>query len=418
MCTSAPNIRANFGTTGEFDRYGTINFDSGAIVSYIHDSMITHSDYVVTGPRTQEFYGAGGDRLKLKPFVIDIKVNVGNKGVYEFKNVLVATSDSPSSTMLVGQSDLERLGIDISFARRTVTFGHGALQGVPLPMEQNWISSINPIKQTTPVAKPGYTHHEYKLDAVGTVGADSCKVEECCVNQSKRQKAGEQSDIVPLGFDAESLLNAEPEECRWTNDDSVKRILPVKKMCHSHWHRSEERRLEKMCEKGVDAETFSTPIPEDTPSEDEKYFERIFNQSGFRKKKKMGIKTKTETGGLNKNKVLKNKEVEWSSITTQGKLRTSVGVVGFLARFLKRYSDVHCPIERWKLDSLETETDEEKFSTPLAGNKTPLAEDQKSEKRERRPRSSRLSGEPIRFASETDSVKEKSSEKEERVKLQ
>ena len=74
MCTAAPNIKANFGTNGEADCYGTINFDSGAMVSYIHHCMITHSDYIEAGPRVGEFYGAGGDKLKLKPYVINIKV--------------------------------------------------------------------------------------------------------------------------------------------------------------------------------------------------------------------------------------------------------------------------------------------------------------------------------------------------------
>ena len=201
MCTAAPNIKANFGTSGTADCYGTINFDSGAIVSYIHECMITHSDYIEAGPRKGEFYGAGGDKLKLKPFVINIKVNVDNKGVYEFKNVLVATSDTPSRTMLVGQSDLERLGIDISFARRSVTFGKGALRGVPLPMERNALCWINPIKpyawqyksmdDPDQIQQPHNFNSEDKLSTAGNVGADDCKVQDCCVNLSKRQKEGE-----------------------------------------------------------------------------------------------------------------------------------------------------------------------------------------------------------------------------------
>ena len=197
MCTAAPNIKANFGTNGDTDCYGTINFDSGAMVSYIHQSMITNSDYIEAGPRTKEFYGAGGDRLKLKPYVINIKVNVNNKGVYEFRNVLVATSNTPSRTMLVGQSDMERLGIDISFTKRVVTFNRGALKGVPLPMERNIICNINPVKLTRRVEDPEAVQQlhafdsEDKLSTVGNVGADECKVEDCCVNLSKRQKDGE-----------------------------------------------------------------------------------------------------------------------------------------------------------------------------------------------------------------------------------
>ena len=136
MVTVAPNIKADFGTNGR-PCHGTITFDSGAKVSYIHQCMITNSNYTVSGPRVGEYYGAGNDRLKLASYVIDIDVIVGDYGVYTFKNVLVATSDTPSRTMLVGQSDLERLRINISFADKSVTFGIGVHKGRPIPMEHS-----------------------------------------------------------------------------------------------------------------------------------------------------------------------------------------------------------------------------------------------------------------------------------------
>ena len=210
VCTAAPNIKANFGTNGVANRYGTINFDSGAMVSYIHESMITHSDFVKSGPRIGEFYGAGGDHLKLKPFVIDIKVNVGDKGVYVFKNVLVAISNTPSSTMLVGQSDLERLGIDISFARRTVTFGKGALKGVPLPMERKEICSIDTITETRrkePIQHGHYCSSKKKSDDINTDGFEDCKVGDCCVDLGKRQTNGKLSACLSkLSDDSNSAV--------------------------------------------------------------------------------------------------------------------------------------------------------------------------------------------------------------------
>ena len=197
VCEAAPNIMANFGTNGTADCYGTINFDSGAVVSYIHASMIGKSDFVKSGPRKREFYGAGGNHLKLEPFVIDIKVNVGNRGVYEFKNVLVGTSGEPSDTMLVGQLDLERLGIDISFARRTVTFGQGALKGVPLPMEQKFACSINPIKSTQwkrssevmrqyPKCLVEVEVSDFNVADTGVADADG--VRDCCIDLGRRKK--------------------------------------------------------------------------------------------------------------------------------------------------------------------------------------------------------------------------------------
>ena len=173
------------------------------MVSFIHESMIANSDFVKAGPRKDEYYGAGGDRLKLKPYTINIKVNVDGRGIYVFNDVLVSTSDKPSRTMLVGQSDLERLSIDISFARRTVTFGSGQLKGIPLPMERREMCTINPINdkrtRTSPLADLDEVQqihqpeaHDY-LSTVGVVGADVCKVNNCCVNMSKRQKDDEPS---------------------------------------------------------------------------------------------------------------------------------------------------------------------------------------------------------------------------------
>ena len=215
VCTAAPNIKADFGTNGKVPCYGTINFDSGAMVSYIHECMITNSDHVESGPRTREYFGAGGDRLKLKPFTIDINVNVDGQGVYKFKNVLVSTSEIPSRTMLVGQSDLERLGIDISFARRCVTFGVGALQGVTLPMERNVVASINPLDQAESQEDRGCLQqfHEPKFNGegktVGGAGTDECRTLSCCVNRSKRQKEGIRMKSKPTHRNAERISTSQ-----------------------------------------------------------------------------------------------------------------------------------------------------------------------------------------------------------------
>ena len=241
VCTAAPNIRANFGTNGDIPCYGTINFDSGAMVSFIHESMIANSDYVKAGPREDEYYGAGGDKLKLKPYTINIKVNVDGRGTYVFNNVLVSTSDKPSRTMLVGQSDLERLSIDISFARRSVTFGSGPLKGIPLPMERRGIYTINPVNdekaRTTPLEDPENIQQTHKLEAhdqlstVGNVGSDECKADNCCVNLSKRQKDDEPF-VCPtrdpnLTGDPKGALLREMERIRqrdretFTNEDII-----------------------------------------------------------------------------------------------------------------------------------------------------------------------------------------------------
>ena len=97
--------------------------DSGAALSYVHETCLKDCDYTIAGPRPGNFFGAGGDVLKLAPHLVNMRVSVPNLGILNFKNVLVARADKPSTTMLVGRSDLERLKAIVNFADGTVTIG-------------------------------------------------------------------------------------------------------------------------------------------------------------------------------------------------------------------------------------------------------------------------------------------------------
>ena len=121
----SPTINADFATNkSNKNYYGFITMDSGAALSYVHEDCLKYCDYNIAGPRPGNFYGAGGDKLKLAPHLVDLRVSVPKIGKLSFKNVLVARSDKPSLTMLVGRSDLERMKVVVNFAEGTVVIGN------------------------------------------------------------------------------------------------------------------------------------------------------------------------------------------------------------------------------------------------------------------------------------------------------
>ena len=429
VCTAAPNIQANFGTIGEMDRYGTINFDSGAIVSYIHDSMITHSDYVVAGRRTQEFYGAGGDRLKLKPHVIDIKVNIGNKGVYEFKNVLVATSDSPSSTMLVGQSDLERLGIDISFANRTVTFGQGPLKGVPLPMEQNWICSVNPIKLAVSNENSQNTHQTHQFvsrdepSAVGKLGTDDLKVKDCCVNKSKRQKSADTFNTVPLNLDAAKLNKRSKGRTKKRRMAELELLLKENPQWKSPLEKPPQQKADKddvslaLVEQSIDFPKRQLLLKK-TPSMDPGRRERRWTsldpmRKVFSAMDRIYPLYWDSDDGEKRRKMSEMPEFKARTVLLTNTMQPASIVPLDLKMMLDlQLSKVAEPrmliIKTHEIpNDMEMDSDDEEFSMPLDGEKSPSAEEKFLKNCDKRTKSGRLTRKLIRLQTGIDDAKRK-----------
>ena len=120
----SPTINVDFATNkNDQNYYGFITMDSGAALSYIHEDCLKYCDYTIAGPRPGNFYGAGGDELKLAPHLVNLRVSVPKIGILGFKNVLVSRSEKPSLTMLVGRSDLERMKVVVNFAEGTVIIG-------------------------------------------------------------------------------------------------------------------------------------------------------------------------------------------------------------------------------------------------------------------------------------------------------
>ena len=115
---------------------GTITFDTGAGRSYVHADVLAKCDYFISGPRSRDYFGAGGDELQLLPYVVNMKVLVEGLGVVQFEDVLVAEPDQPKSgTMLVGLSDMKRLGMMIDFETDTMHVKMNGQAGrVAIPM--------------------------------------------------------------------------------------------------------------------------------------------------------------------------------------------------------------------------------------------------------------------------------------------
>lgn len=124
ISTVSPTVNADFATNKSNQNYfGSLTMDSGAALSYVHEACLEHYDYSIAGPRPGNFYGAGGDMLKLAPHLVNMRVSVPRLGILCFKNVLVARSEKPSSTMLVGRADLQRLKVVVNFADGTIVIG-------------------------------------------------------------------------------------------------------------------------------------------------------------------------------------------------------------------------------------------------------------------------------------------------------
>ena len=98
--------------------------------------MLANCDYKISGPRARDYYGAGGDELQLLPYVVNMRVMVEGLGVVQFRDVLVAEPDQPKSgTMLIGLSDMKRLGMMIDFDTDTMHVKMNGQAGrVAIPM--------------------------------------------------------------------------------------------------------------------------------------------------------------------------------------------------------------------------------------------------------------------------------------------
>ena len=132
---------------------GRITFDSGAVVSVIHERMLEYCDFEPTGTRQKEYLGAGGHTLDLLPHVVDVSVEVKNVGMVVFRKVLVLRRTSKvTRTLLVGRSDLDRLKVDINFATKKGSLGSGT-QRRTIPMREKKSSTVENVKQSRIVAR-------------------------------------------------------------------------------------------------------------------------------------------------------------------------------------------------------------------------------------------------------------------------
>ena len=126
---------------------GRVTFDSGAVVSVIHEKMLEYCDYEPTGTRVKEYLGAGGHTLDLLPHVVDVSVHVRGIGMVVFRKVLVLSKNARvTRTLLVGRSDLRRLKVRMDFGSSEVWLGSGE-QRRKLEMQDKKTSSVKNVKK-------------------------------------------------------------------------------------------------------------------------------------------------------------------------------------------------------------------------------------------------------------------------------
>ena len=190
----SPTVNADFATNKSNSHcYGFLTLDSGAALSYVHEACLKDCDYTIAGPRPGNFYGAGGDALKLAPHLVNMRVSVPRLGILQFKNVLVARSDKPSMTMLVGRSDLERLKAVVNFADGTIVIGNN--KSIPMrPTHGRDTAVINTVTKADINFSPEDVDNIQSRHAVDSEDAESIAVnvgEPCIPGNANETTVGE-----------------------------------------------------------------------------------------------------------------------------------------------------------------------------------------------------------------------------------
>ena len=135
---------------------GQVTFDSGACLSVMHEQMLLQCEYEITGNRLREYSGAGGNRLPLLDYVVDVKVHVDQIGWIILRSVLVLRKEAKlTTTVLMGRYDLQRLKIVMDFRRGKVIVHQGKSdqKSVQMPRRQsNAVARVKKSKQSKLVA--------------------------------------------------------------------------------------------------------------------------------------------------------------------------------------------------------------------------------------------------------------------------
>ena len=205
----SPVINCNFATNKPTTCYnGTLTIDSGAAQSFVPEAFLKNCKWSVAGKRTKEFCGAGGDALKIADYEVNMIVDTEGHGPMELKNVLVSLSPQASKTMLVGNSDINRLEMVLDYKNKVVSWGE-----FTAPMKTTRSSTqafIYTIQKGTPVEDPDNVQQPHVIETdwksvlvedddrctlaedPWSPGLDGCKGCQKCTDQEIRKKLDEQ----------------------------------------------------------------------------------------------------------------------------------------------------------------------------------------------------------------------------------
>ena len=107
-----------------FSLQGKMIFDSGSPNSIIHHDDLKFCQYKISGKREINFAGAGGKKLQLENYLVDVCVEIADKGTWIFKQVMVTKSKERlfRNQMIIGRYDMNRLKVVLDIGENRVKF--------------------------------------------------------------------------------------------------------------------------------------------------------------------------------------------------------------------------------------------------------------------------------------------------------
>ena len=103
---------------------GKIVFDSGSPYSIIHYDNLRSCQHKIVGKRESDYFGAGGEKLPLEDYLVDVCIEIADKGTWILKKVLVTKSDVKMyrNQLIFGRYDMNRLKVVLDLSETRVKF--------------------------------------------------------------------------------------------------------------------------------------------------------------------------------------------------------------------------------------------------------------------------------------------------------
>ena len=103
---------------------GQIIFDSGSPYSIIHHDNLKSCQYKIVGKRDRDYFGAGGEKLPLEDYLVDVCIEIADNGTWILKRVMVTKSDVIlyRNQLIFGRYDMNRLNVVLDMSKNRVKF--------------------------------------------------------------------------------------------------------------------------------------------------------------------------------------------------------------------------------------------------------------------------------------------------------